>query len=282
VAIASSAYRETGAGAVAAPAAPAAPPPGAIAPGSGEKLVSATSTTGKPLTRPELGVVQFMAAVALLAYLVSVWFIADESSSAASFKPAEGVTVFAIFYVLAQAIERLLTPIAKLVPTTPPDDAPDAAKTNVLGVDITTRSRALKQRTAAVEACTDTSDPPAGEDPKEIARAQAQDAANWHEVLQQAYVNATSVWALGAALAFVLCAWLDIYLLNAIAVDSWNPPTWIDLLVTGLAIGGGTVPLHDLIGRIQKKDDAQAQAAPTGPTSGGGRAGVVVPPPSTR
>jgi hypothetical protein len=38
----------------------------------------------------------------------------------------------------------------------------------------------------------------------------------------------------------------------------------IDLLVTGLAIGGGTKPLHDLISnlqaaKIQKKDPSQTQ-----------------------
>ena len=38
----------------------------------------------------------------------------------------------------------------------------------------------------------------------------------------------------------------------------------IDLLVTGLAIGGGTKPLHDLVSNLQaakvrKKDPSQAQ-----------------------
>jgi hypothetical protein len=270
MALATSAYREAGG---APPVAPAAfPPARALAPGTGEKLVTAASTTGKPLTRPELGVVAVMTAAALIAYVISAWFVADDSSSSSSFRPAEGVTVFAVFYVLAQAIERLLTPIAKLVPTSAPDDAPDEAK--VLG-GLTTRSRALKQRTAAVEECADTSDPPVGVNAEEVAKQQAERAANWHEILQQTQVNAATVWALGAAFAFVLCAWLNVYLLNAIGVASWDPPTSIDLLVTGLAIGGGTKPLHDLIDRIQKPAATQAENETTGPTAGGGRAGVV-------
>jgi hypothetical protein len=271
VAIASSAYSDPSPAPAVTTAVTPAPGPEALAPGVGEKLVSAASTTGKPITRAELGVVAFMTAVATVAYVIAALWIADDDSSKAAtwFKPASGVTVFAIFYVLAQAIERSLTPLAKLVPTTPPEDAPAEAK-GVLG--LTTRSRALRQRSAAVEACADPSQPEAA------AQQQAREAANWHEILQQTYVNASTVWALGAAFAFLLCAWLDVYLLNAIAVDRWDPPIWIDLLVTGLAIGGGTVPLHNLIDRVQKKDDRQSSSTATSPTPGGGRAGVAVQP----
>jgi hypothetical protein len=269
VAIASSAY-PVGAAGAGPPAIGASA--GGLAPGTGEKLVSAASTVGKPLARAELGVTAVMTGLAFLAYLLSAWLIADDSDSA--FRPADGVTVFAIFYVLAQAIERLLSPIAKLIPTTAPEGAP--AEATVAG-GLTTRSRALKQRAAAVAACAETQTVAGADITQETARDQAKAAANWHEVLQQTYANASTVWALGAAAAFVLCAWLDVYLLNAIGVTSWDPPTWIDLLITGLAVGGGTKPLHDLIDRIQKKDDRQAESSSTSPTPGGGRAGVVVP-----
>jgi len=37
-----------------------------------------------------------------------------------------------------------------------------------------------------------------------------------------------------------------------------TPPTYFDVLVTGLVIGGGTKSLHDLIARVEKsKDKAQ-------------------------
>ncbi len=64
MAIASSAYKSNDP--LAAPVgAPVIADPTALAPGVGEKLVSASGTTGKPLTRPEWGVVLFMGLVAL-------------------------------------------------------------------------------------------------------------------------------------------------------------------------------------------------------------------------
>ena len=279
MAIASSAYRSNDP--LAAPVdTPVIAEPTALAPGVGEKLVSASGTTGKPLTRPEWGVVLVMGLIALVAYLLSAfWYEPGEEDT--WFKPAEGVTVFALFYVLAQAIERLLTPIARLVPTTKPESTTSSASgTSVSGFSgLTTRSMAFKHRAAAVEECANTEASAASEDAAAAAAmAQAQNAANWQETLQQTYVNATTVWALGAAFAFVACAWLDVYLLNAIAVDAWDPPRELDLLVTGLAIGGGTVPLHNLIDRIQKKDDKQASNTATSATPGGGQAGIALPP----
>lgn len=269
MAIASSAYTAPPTEGAAPTAPPAVAHPAALRPGVGEKLVSVEGNTGKPLTRPELGVVLFVLVVFIVCWLIAAfWIDAGNPAEDEWFKPAEGITALGIFYVLAQSIERLLTPIARLVPTTAPKDAPDDAKTKVLG--LTTRSRAYKQRASAVKDCARTD---VGQG---AAEAQARHAANWQEVLQQAYVNATTVWALGAGIAFLFCAWLDVYLLSSIGVTSWNPPVKLDLLLTGVAVGGGTVPLHGLIDRLQKKDDKQASNTATSPTPGGGRAGIVV------
>jgi hypothetical protein len=35
-------------------------------------------------------------------------------------------------------------------------------------------------------------------------------------------------------------------------LDLQSPPRWLDVFVTGLVIGGGTKPLHDLIATIQR------------------------------
>jgi hypothetical protein len=40
---------------------------------------------------------------------------------------------------------------------------------------------------------------------------------------------------------------------RAIASDNWMPtvPYWIDAVITGLVVGSGTKPLHDLITKAQ-------------------------------
>ncbi len=51
---------------------------------------------------------------------------------------------------------------------------------------------------------------------------------------------------LGIALSLIL----GLRFLSAVEVQS--PPRWLDVFVTGLVIAGGTKPLHDLIGTIEK------------------------------
>lgn len=108
------------------------------------------------------------------------------------------------------------------------------------------------------------------------AAYQAQDAAEraiWLEqaAKAQAAIGRTRrsaalwIWMIATVIALLLCGWLGLRLLHAIGLT--EAPVFIDLLVTGLAIGGGTKPLHDLISNIQKtkeqKEDPQetSQAA---------------------
>jgi len=44
-------------------------------------------------------------------------------------------------------------------------------------------------------------------------------------------------------------------LLKSVGVAS--APVWLEILVTGLAVGGGTKPLHDLIKQLQAKNKAE-------------------------
>ncbi|NUT31790.1 MAG: hypothetical protein HOV79_01825 [Hamadaea sp.] len=61
-------------------------------------------------------------------------------------------------------------------------------------------------------------------------------------------------WGLATALATVMSASGGFYLLHMIAENpQWDAiPTWVDALVTGLIVGGGTKPVHDLISRVQQ------------------------------
>jgi len=105
-------------------------------------------------------------------------------------------------------------------------------------------------------------------------------AAAQAELDQRRADKAVAYWALASTLGLLLSATLGMYLLHIVGLRGDGlaaDGTWavgilsaagirhmIDLLVTGLAIGGGTKPLHDLISNLQaakvsKKDPSQTQ-----------------------
>ena len=111
----------------------------------------------------------------------------------------EGINIFAVFFIMAQALERLLEPITHFLP----------------GQD----------------------KPSEGENCEAIAA----------DLRRQ---RSTLIWALASFLGMLSSAYLGVFILRAIGVTS--APLWIDITVTGLAVGAGTKPLHDLISRIEK------------------------------
>jgi hypothetical protein len=65
------------------------------------------------------------------------------------------------------------------------------------------------------------------------------------------------MWGIATGAATLLSAAGGFYLLRMINVDpaSWSVvPPWLDALVTGLVVGSGTKPLHDLINRVQQQN----------------------------
>jgi hypothetical protein len=51
---------------------------------------------------------------------------------------------------------------------------------------------------------------------------------------------------------------LNITLLQAVRANgSGQPPFWADLLVTGLVVGAGTKPLHDLVANIERSKNGK-------------------------
>jgi hypothetical protein len=66
-------------------------------------------------------------------------------------------------------------------------------------------------------------------------------------------LTAVVTWGVATGLAFLLCAQLNVTLMQAVgASNSGAPPFWADLLVTGLVVGAGTKPLHDLVCNIDR------------------------------
>jgi hypothetical protein len=221
----------------------AAAPPVAVAP------VAAAPPMGVTARAVVTGVV-----VVLLGWAASIW--ANGAADPQALKLPAGVSLFALFYVVTQGLERLLEPFARLWDTTrAPAGERDAATVEA------ERHMAAGNLAAANE---------------RLAVAAAMQAA-----VEQRRANRTVVlWAVASVLGMLLSAVLGLYLLHAVGLQDdlvgidgrvaggWGGPAGLrhalDLLVTGLAIGGGTKPLHDLIQNIQeakndKKDPAHVR-----------------------
>jgi hypothetical protein len=70
--------------------------------------------------------------------------------------------------------------------------------------------------------------------------------------------RAILVWGMATGFATVVAASSGFYLLRMIASPDWVPtvPRWVDAIITGLVVGSGTKPLHDLITRAQTPKDS--------------------------
>jgi len=129
-------------------------------------------------------------------------------------------SAFTGLFILALAIERALEPFSRR-----------------LGPDTTKRKEAKDRVLASARA----------DDTKEIA-VECQLAVEMCRRL-----TAVVTWGVATGLAFLLCAQLNITLMQAVrASGSGAPPFWADLLVTGLVVGAGTKPLHDLVSSIER------------------------------
>jgi hypothetical protein len=126
----------------------------------------------------------------------------------------EGFTVFAVLYIVAQGIERFMQPMTEL-------------------------TQGAKDKAEA----------------KEKIRKGVNADANKEKVLQIEANRAVCFWAVATILALAACTILGLGLIQSIAaIGGGTVPSLfkaVDLLLTSLAIGAGTKPLHDLIGVIQ-------------------------------
>jgi hypothetical protein len=168
-----------------------------------------------------------------------------------TFTPPTGVGIFALFYIIAQVIERIQEPIAPYLGTTSAKD-PNGGDTKEL----------TGQRTA--RAALDIAVATALQDPSDDAAAKA--AAAQRNV-DQVRAN-TTVIAFGVAslLAMLAAGLFEALLLETVGVEGLGSDgenmVWIDILVTGLAIGAGTKPLHDLISNIKESKEGKQDQKP--------------------
>lgn len=163
-----------------------------------------------------------------------VWVLTATPSNV-EFKMVEGISVFAVLYVFAQAAERLSEVLIDLVSLIP--HSPEKKKQEAL---------------LAVRAANST----LSGKPTEAAFAVAASAKPTEE--GKVAEARTPITFLAHGVSFAFCAlavtWLNYGLMShvgAVGVDGD-----LDRLLTALAAAGGTKALHELIGRLQKAKEA--------------------------
>jgi hypothetical protein len=200
-----------------------------------EERVLLAQTQGTPTERkPRLAAAEpaltadfsyIAAGYALIAFGWLVAWLLWKWRDPAGFMPPADVTVFAPLYIFAQAIERVLEPFSKYLgaASPPAGNGPakvkkDAAMFNVLNA---------------------------------IASGDAETAAKWKTVVDPIRRNtAVITWAGATVLGTLASGVFGIFLLRAVGFAGM--PEEVDMIITGLAIGSGTKPLHDLISNLQK------------------------------
>jgi hypothetical protein len=154
----------------------------------------------------------------------------------AAFKGTADVTIFAPLYIFAQAIERLIEPFSSFL---------GAAKANG-SEGLVSKNKALTNLYEAVKA------------------GNAANIAGWQAALDKVRKNtAVIAWALASFLGMLASGAFGVFLVRAIGFDI---PAEVDILVSGVAIGSGTKPLHDLISNLQKSKEQKENPKETGGT----------------
>jgi len=179
-------------------------------------------------------------AFGLLVAGVVVGWLLTRAHKPGPFTPTPGISVFALFYAVAQAIERLQEPFTPwLGRTSAPGPGNAARRTVVQGQARASRDALVLE---AVKA-------PGDED-------KARTAAKAQRTVDQIRANMTVLlWGSSSFLAMVASGYFGLYFLRAIGVR--DPGVALDIAITGLAIGGGTKPLHDLITNIKEAKEAR-------------------------
>ena len=164
--------------------------------------------------------------------LAAAAFVATLLIHHQSIQVAAGFAPFAVVYIVAQALERFLEPFSEKDPT--------ASTKNDAKNEVAAKTQDLKtaQKDPTVDATAEASAEAA------VATAKKAESTAEHERI-------IFYWAIASILGLVLAAVLGLGLIQSVALINGGDPSKfiraVDVVVTGLAIGAGTKPLHDLI-----------------------------------
>lgn len=191
---------------------------------------SETGVAARP-TAPYAAVAIVLAAVGLG---VGLYLLGNKHPGLTNLpKLAAGTSTFAILYVFTQTIERLLVPVSWFG--------------GGFLDGLTKKKVKQNQQFTLVQLST------AADTEKE---SKAQTAANAAHVADQYRANLTATsFGVASLLAFVAIGYSGALFLHLAGIKAAG---WLDLLITGLAVAGGTKPLHDLIDNVTKSSAAKS------------------------
>lgn len=169
----------------------------------------------------------------------------------------ESFVVFAPIYAAAQAIERLLEPFAAiLLPAQAEKEDVDAAKTD----------KQMAQSALAASFRADPSEAAEGTGAaavlgRVLGEANRQQNAAVAQLSKKKSERALVFFAIASVVSLALCAVLGLGIIQAMTDTRLEEHLRaIDVALTGIVIGAGTKPLHDLIARVEKaKEKADSQ-----------------------
>lgn len=215
--------------------APSGQAPAAAAPASqGAKNGGKPTAAAEPPASADPAVVLLGYALIVLGAAVGIalWSWRDPGD----FTPGTGISVFAPLYILAQAIERFIEPFTGWIKAAPAEGTAKETKATA----------AAKVNQALVN--------------RDIDKA-----AQWQAVVDKIRRNtAVIAWGVASFAGIVLCGLFGLYMLRLVGFTS--VPKQVDIVISGLAVGSGTKPLHDLITNVQqakeqKQDPPEKQAS---------------------
>jgi hypothetical protein len=199
--------------------------------------------------------------IAILLFVIGLFAavqVFDTPSSGPTYTPTEGVGIFALFYVVAQAVERSVEMAMPLLEKLP-------------GFN---KSRKQVELDQFVETFYANAAPGRAVNGRSKAAAQAAENAAKHAANKQAEIdqlraNRTMImFGLTAGLGMSLCGYLEADFLTTVGARFGDNPNvgqqTLMMAVTGLIVGGGSKQLHDLITNVSKAKDRKATPAETG------------------
>lgn len=171
---------------------------------------------------------------AVIAATIVMWLINKDWIKPMPIQVMTSYVPYVGIIAVTAALERFLEPLS-----------------HVLLKDQPVKKTAAESKSAAQA---DAADPAKGDaQVQPMVQAAAKDQA---AVDQRTTERAILFWAIASVCGLAISGGFGLFLLQSIATSHVN--TFLDLAVTGLTIGAGTKPLHDVITGISKSSSAKA------------------------